>query len=319
MNKYLNAACPVCNQPFHENEDIVVCPECGTPHHRACYHSIGHCVLQDRHGTGYVWEETPPKKEENESHQEFSPSEEPSIPCPRCGHPNPEDGLFCRSCGWRLHQNPNEQPPNPFTTASFGGGAYSAVNNDPYAGLGPDDELDDVKVKDLSHFVGNNSAYFMNHFLRMKNTGRPLSFNFPALFFGWQYFLYRKMYGWAILIYALQFVLGIPSAICLYQDMAVAYGIMSDYTSWFNIMLMVAQFTSIATSVLSMASCVLCNKLYYNHCIKKIKKLGSRQYVSDQEFRNVLTQKGRTNLFIIALLMMIYVGCCMLMLTYLMV
>jgi len=84
-------------------------------------------------------------------------------------------------------------------------------------------------------------------------------------------------------------------------------------------MLMVAQFTSIATSVLSMASCVLCNKLYYNHCIKKIKKLGSRQYVSDQEFRNALTQKGRTNLFIIALLMMIYVGCCMLMLTYLMV
>lgn len=333
MNKYQNAACPVCEKTFRENEDIVVCPECGAPHHRTCYQQLGHCALEHLHENGFIWEapapEEPQKKSDPHSHgPDHEGSQEHSdrggntqgsvIPCPRCGKPNPEEGLFCSSCGWRLHQNADSPSSNPFSSASFGAGAYGAAQ-DPYAGLSPDDELDGVKVKDLSYFIGNNSAYFMNHFVRMKRAGRPISVNFSSLFFGWQYFLYRKMYGWAILLYALHFLLGLPSAICLVQDFAVAYGALSDYSSWFNVMLMVAQFAGIASSLLSLATGLFCNKLYYCHCIKKIKKVGSRQYVSEHEFRTVLAKKGRTNLFIIAFLMMLYVGFTMMLMPFLMV
>lgn len=45
--------CPVCNKQFKEGDDIVVCPECGTPHHRECYEQEEHCFYQDKHYTKF--------------------------------------------------------------------------------------------------------------------------------------------------------------------------------------------------------------------------------------------------------------------------
>ena len=36
--------CPVGGKPFTKDDDIVVCPVCGAPYHRACYQEAGHCV-----------------------------------------------------------------------------------------------------------------------------------------------------------------------------------------------------------------------------------------------------------------------------------
>ena len=41
--------CPVCNNRFQNGDDIVVCPECGAPHHRDCYEKENRCFYQDRH------------------------------------------------------------------------------------------------------------------------------------------------------------------------------------------------------------------------------------------------------------------------------
>ena len=49
--KYTNYKCPVCNNQFTEDDDVVVCPECGTPHHRECYIQNGNCANADKHGT----------------------------------------------------------------------------------------------------------------------------------------------------------------------------------------------------------------------------------------------------------------------------
>ena len=35
MSNYLGSKCIMCGQEFKENDDIVVCPDCGTPYHRA--------------------------------------------------------------------------------------------------------------------------------------------------------------------------------------------------------------------------------------------------------------------------------------------
>ncbi len=47
-----NEKCPVCDKLFNESDDIVICPHCGTPHHRDCYNQLGHCANSSRHKEG---------------------------------------------------------------------------------------------------------------------------------------------------------------------------------------------------------------------------------------------------------------------------
>ena len=315
MNKYSNATCPVCGKPFSENEDIVVCPDCGAPHHRECYQRLGHCALIENHKLGKNWD--PPAEPKTESGNSF-------VKCPRCNAENPEDGIFCSSCGARLTGPTQTSAGNipPFQQRPpFGSGmpAYGIPYGDSYGGVNPDEEMDGIKVRDLSQFIGSNSAYFLSNFSRIKRSGRPISFNFSALFFGWKYFLYRKMYGLSLLIFIANTLLSIPSAICLYEDLAVSSGLMAGYSTRFESMLLAAQICSIVSTVLSMSLCLFCNWLYYRHCIRKIQEVQNKVFVSPQEYSAALAKKGRTNLFAIGFLMMVYVIFCMIMMPHLIV
>lgn len=55
MSRFENKLCPVCRERFHDGDDIAVCPECGTPHHRACYLKNNKCALEELHSQGFVW------------------------------------------------------------------------------------------------------------------------------------------------------------------------------------------------------------------------------------------------------------------------
>ena len=55
MSRFENKLCPVCRERFTENDDIAVCPECGTPHHRACYLKNNRCGVEELHAQGFVW------------------------------------------------------------------------------------------------------------------------------------------------------------------------------------------------------------------------------------------------------------------------
>ena len=55
MADYKGNTCPVCKQKFKEADDIVVCPDCGTPYHRECWKKVGVCVHQADHAAGFEW------------------------------------------------------------------------------------------------------------------------------------------------------------------------------------------------------------------------------------------------------------------------
>ena len=55
MSRFTDKLCPVCREKFKDNDDVVVCPECGTPHHRACYNDAGGCGVNGYHAEGFVW------------------------------------------------------------------------------------------------------------------------------------------------------------------------------------------------------------------------------------------------------------------------
>ncbi len=63
---FIGEKCVSCGKTFNENDDVVVCPECGSPHHRDCYMKENHCANYELHTINKKW-----KKSEPEEKMEF--------------------------------------------------------------------------------------------------------------------------------------------------------------------------------------------------------------------------------------------------------
>ena len=145
LNRYEGAVCPVCGQAFTQGDDVVVCPACGTPHHRACWMREGRCANEKKHASGYTWQGAPQEK------NAFEEKTELGIICPRCGTNSPRDTLFCPNCGQPLGA---QQP-----------GGYSPFGGQPYA----------------QRFVTNVPAFRLRRLRPMFEQGRSaISRNFSA-------------------------------------------------------------------------------------------------------------------------------------------
>lgn len=72
---YTGLNCGICGKAFTQDDDAVVCPDCGTPMHRACYREMSKtkgvsCPNFEKHSEGFVFEGfdsiTKKAKEQNE-------------------------------------------------------------------------------------------------------------------------------------------------------------------------------------------------------------------------------------------------------------
>lgn len=107
---YRGQHCPICGKEFCDGDDIVVCPECGTPYHRECYKTAGHCVNEEHHGESFEWKpETAPHAEEKAPNagQNANDDGHKVVFCPVCGRENPAEEPNCLNCGARLYNNQN--------------------------------------------------------------------------------------------------------------------------------------------------------------------------------------------------------------------
>ena len=93
MPDYNSLNCPICNGRFMADDDIVVCPECGAPHHRECWTSHGSCQFAELHSEGFVW-----KRPEVEFEEESNANGEdrPTV-CASCGSVNEAGRFFLKS------------------------------------------------------------------------------------------------------------------------------------------------------------------------------------------------------------------------------
>lgn len=195
MLDYTGHACPCCNKPFAPDDDIVVCPECGAPYHRACYQKEGRCLFEGLHSPEFAWKP--------------APSEAAPVTCPSCGAGNAETAIFCTHCGTRL-QEPEEDAADPYAHL-FEEGAFG-----PFGRLfTPGETLCDIPVQTWAAFLGASSPYYLLNFKRMELTGRKLAVSFSAFLLGPFYFFYRKMYKWGFIFGAVSFLLTIPTYMAL--------------------------------------------------------------------------------------------------------
>ena len=210
---YTNRACRSCGEKFKEDDDIVVCPECATPHHRECWKANGQCANAALHGTDYVWtneklsEQLGKEEPEPEAHQ--SPAPENSV-CHICGSENPADSLHCGSCGALLNEPEKEgvkitcqfcgteNPANVFSCKECGAPLMlsQSENENPYmagTGIAEDELIGTTKAGDLARYVQNGAKNYLPKFKKLAD-GKKAAFNWAAFFLAPYWFFYRKLY-----------------------------------------------------------------------------------------------------------------------------
>lgn len=171
--KYINYKCPVCNNQFTEDDDVVVCPECGTPHHRECYIHNGSCANADKHGTNKPIEvEFVDVEEENETASEAEATE-------------------------NTKENPQQVIQEIVEKMKGGNGNYM---------------LNGKHVSFYEAAIGKNQKFYIPHFMIMDKTKKSMSWNIAGFFVPFAWCLYRKMYKFAAIILAL-YVLLIGTAV----------------------------------------------------------------------------------------------------------
>lgn len=323
--------CPVCNKQFESGDDIVVCPECGAPHHRECYELNGKCFFEEKHSEDFSFEEYIALN--------GNETADGKNVCPVCRFENVPGAFFCNRCGSPLnekqqsnnqYQNPNQRNPfgygqygqnqgyqnqqqsqNTQTPPPYGFGAAGIPNFDPLAGMDAEEDLGDgIKVGEMAKFVGKNTNYFLLICDRIRKFGRA-KFNFAAFLLSGIYFLYRKMYFIGVLFSLVIIGLNLLSTyIKLTPEYTEAYnqiyqlaGSASGASGYQLITMMDKVALLYAPELLTFVryglmvfSGLLANRLYINHCRKSIIKI--KKDNEGGEINEKLSSKGGVNLAI---------------------
>lgn len=168
--RYVNQKCPVCDKPFAGDDDIVVCPVCGTPHHRECYKKNGECANSDRHRDGYRWAPETVNNAAGES-----------------GNPVPP---FSNGAEGRQAPPPFENG-NPYNSQQASSTVFFGNQPNPFA-LFPKEIADGVLTEEAAEFVQVSSYKYVQKFFYNKSGKK--TWNWAAFFFAPYWFFYRKLH-----------------------------------------------------------------------------------------------------------------------------
>ncbi len=275
-----NDTCPICQSEI-DNTLKVVCPTCGTPHHRECYMQNGRCANDELHSEGFVYEREPDVRYE---------AENKSLVCKGCNNPLPDTAIFCPNCATPVFEKqPNGQFGNRQQSNQQYG--YNPFVPPPIF-KDPNRKIDGVSAMDISLYTKNSSEYFINSFGRQRG-----SLNFAAAILGPIYLFYRKLYLHAAILMVLQVIISIPSflsnIVYLYPNIDT-----SKIPSFFQTILEISSNNAVSAIlwILSLALTVIplimTNKLYKKKTYDDINEINNK-YADDEVARRfALSKKG---------------------------
>ena len=157
--------CPVCNNQFNDEDDVVVCPECGTPHHRECYKNNGGCFNEKLHG--------------NEESLEFTFKNKAS-----------ENDIKPIASENEINKDNERKNSEVIPDILKASPAQTALINGKHSAL-------------YEIAIGKNSEYYIPRFVIMDNVKKGISLNMFAFFVPLAWTLYRKMYKFAAVVLAM--------------------------------------------------------------------------------------------------------------------
>lgn len=326
MISYKGYACPVCGKAFEENDDIVVCPECGAPHHRRCWEKEGRCGLSTSHSSDFSWNKV------RGNYSVYLPPDNGFASgrtkvCPKCNCKNDEKEPFCRNCGFSFFGYDNEN----YKYEEARQKPVSESKLDPLNGIGASSLMNGVPAGDVAKFIGPNTAYYLPVFQRIARTGKARRFNFAAFLFTGPWMLYRKQYKRGAIFLAIVLLLEAVSLFVTYRFSApISEQILSqagiDSTNLFSLtaqqqMAMMNGFWDLSVGQLilfflpmGMRAVLLAfslwvgwcaNRWYYQFCISRVKEI-NKNAASTEEFNDELVRRGRINLPLTLCLLVCY-------------
>ncbi|MCH5299217.1 MAG: hypothetical protein J1E96_05575 [Ruminococcus sp.] len=322
-NKY---DCPVCERPLVEGDDIVVCPECGAPHHRKCYEVEHRCAFESQHGENFDYEQYRKSQQSEDEAQ----NEADAVTCPRCGAECPKGSFYCNKCGFPIGMGNQQQAQNNgapqggfYGSGPFGAGAQFTQNFDPMVGINPEEDWGDgVTAGEISKYVQKNTLYFMRVFNNIKKFFKS-RFNFVAFLISVPYLMYRKMYKIGTIIAIIFFSLLIVETLIANSPAYVAFGNAVEqvsaqstsllynagmYDAFFSMSIEnqtaigIMMLCSMARFALQIIVGAKANKWYFKHCINQV-----AQIKTQDNAQQALESSGGVNLAIAISMYAIYI------------
>ncbi len=295
---YKKYFCPVCNENFTEDDDVVVCPDCGTPHHRECWHKKGKCFNSENHGSEGNLRENFKRTDEAEIEETQKPEKPFSIEI-------------------KSEQVNAENP--------FGFNENGELKIDPAQSFLIDGKFSvyyDIAVR-------KNQNYYIPCFMAMSQNKKIISWNFWAFLVPLAWSVYRKMYKFAAIILAIyMLIIGVTgyfyfsnddfvkaTTACYEEDPNYLENI-ALYTSGADVTLTVKQqelikamegvippsYVSVSFTVLLMACRIFmgikANREYMKSIKKTIEKGESKGLTDDKLKMYIFRKKGIVPLFI---------------------
>ncbi|MDR1733759.1 MAG: DUF2628 domain-containing protein [Oscillospiraceae bacterium] len=225
--RYENEPCVWCRQGLHpDEEDVVVCPDCGAPQHKECWKANGGCAYHAEHGD-YLWKPSVEPTEPEPSLQ----NEPNSRICPVCGSPCKPETAVCPTCGTDFLVWANEVqeramqmrlPPQEMPPLTVNGRTLHA-----------DDEIDGCRVEEIGVHV-RGSLKKVERYAAVFEKNRLVGWNWAAFFFGTYWFFFRKIWRPALLLAGISLVVLLalnPLQNALYEKLLP---VQESYTESFN-------------------------------------------------------------------------------------
>ncbi len=179
---FKNYICPVCNLRFNDDDDIVVCPDCGTPHHRECYKKEGNCFNAHLHGT------------DEDLKSSFSVKEKEKIK-------DPNEDINFSLPSEKKDDNEEKILPVSEIFKNFGEQISSSSPASTHLIEGKPAVYYEIAVK-------KSQNYYIPRFITISDIKKGIFPNVAALILPFTWCIYRKMYKFAAIFLAIYTLIG---------------------------------------------------------------------------------------------------------------
>lgn len=226
--RFKDVQCVYCNNKFLQTDDVVVCPKCGSPHHRDCWKEKGECANSSRHNEGFVWELPQELRKSEIKPEENNPAQvidgyrfkngETAVKCPHCSAVNYGNDAVCMRCKKPLHNNVGTAPSQDNSYPVSDEQVFEYYNN--FGGVRPETDIDGITAGEYAAYIGNNSGRFIRKFATAARFARRYSVSLCAFIFGHIWFFYRKLYKeGALFLAAMLLIAGLQGYCTLTEPM----------------------------------------------------------------------------------------------------